>query len=399
MFEAQIGGDKITVSAEPFGVGVSYDVFLPSVKGTLQSSFSKSALSTHMISGSSETSICTFFNSIDPSGIYNYEVTPYLYWSQGGYLVLDYTTNPKNTSFWNRYDKPDPAFILPWTDGHCAGKELFSKDIVINPPFAGNGETVVITATLHNFSNEPVQDVPVRFCLGDPGAGCVQIGNDQNPDQSVDLPARGRVDVAVSWQASGTGEQRIYALIDPRHDITEMHDETTNPEKNNNVAFGVFSIGNSGYLDPGGVVYFDYQTITYTNTQGIPVRVYLPVASLEETVRFELIPLPNFDLGFELSAYQAGSDRDQPLAFDPVPAVVSLRYSDGDVLSGLNEESLILYTYDEDGRVWVDAACGEYLRYPDENQILVSICQAGKFVLSDQQPVMRWNIFLPSLSR
>jgi len=394
--ELQIGGDKVTVSAAPFGIGIKFDLFVPSVKGTLQSSFSKSALSTHSMTGSDTTSICTFFNSIDPSGIYNYEVTPYLYWSQDGYLVLDYTTRPTNSSFWNMYDKPDPAFILPWSDGHCTGKEQFTKDIVINPPFAGNGETVVITATLHNFSDEPVQDVPLRFCLGDPGAGCVQIGDDQSPDQTVDLPERGKVDVAVSWQASGTGEQRIYALIDPRHEITEMHDETTNPEKNNNIAFGVFSMGDSGYLDPGGEVYFDYQTITYTDTLGIPASVYLPAASLEETVRFEMIPLPDTHQGFRLTAYQAGSGRDQPwtdLAFDPVPAVIWLRYSDGDV-SGMEEESLILYTYNEDGGEWVDAACGEYQRYPEENWMLVPVCSTGDFSLLQNRPV-----FLPLIMK
>jgi hypothetical protein len=38
----------------------------------------------------------------------------YLYWAKAGYMVVDYQTMPGGTEPWSLYDKPDPAFILPW---------------------------------------------------------------------------------------------------------------------------------------------------------------------------------------------------------------------------------------------------------------------------------------------
>lgn len=393
MFERQIGGDSFEVSAEPFGIGVSYEVHLPYVKGTLKNSYSAGTLSTHTVVGSNDTTMRVHFNPVASSGIYNYEVTPYLYWAKGGYLVLDYLTNPKNTTFWNRYNRPDPAFILPWAGGQCAGKEQFSKDIVASPPFASNGETVIITATVHNFSNVGVDDVRVRFYLGEPGQN-VPLGS----EQSINLPARGKVDVSVPWQASGTGEQRIYAVIDPNHAIAEMHDETTNPENNNNVAFGVVAMGDSGFVDPGGQIYFDYQYLTYTDTHGLPTNVFIPSAAMTETLRVEVTPLAPTAMirhGFRLVAYKGGTDRDSPwgLTFDPIPAAVWLRYSDADV-AGLDENTLILYRYDSARRRWVDAACGEYQRHPEENWMLVPVCQTGDFGLLSLR-----EVFLPLIMK
>lgn len=412
LYEAQIGGDKIDVSAKIFGFGVSYSVFTPYIKGTFQSSYASGALSTHTVAGSDATAVHVNFGAIDPSGIYNYEVTPYLYWATDGYLALDYLTNPLSSSFWDSYNRPDPAFVLPWADGHCTGKDLFSKDIAINPPFAANGETVAITATVHNFSNVGADDVRVRFCLGAPEAGCAQIG----PDQTIDLPPRGRVDVSTTWEASGAGLKRIYAVIDPMGEITEMHDETRNSEMNNNIAFGQMQMGDSGYVDPGGEQYFPYQFLAYTDDQGQPltgygptealtetVRAFVPTATISETVRYELTPMQPFlaeegqvaRWGIILNAYLGGSQRDEPtrLSFSPAPAAIQMRYSDADIV-GLNENNLILYTYDSDQDKWVDAACGPYQRYPEENWMLVPVCQTGSFALLGPGSML----YLPLLS-
>jgi len=259
---------------------------------------------------------------------------------------------------------------------------------VINPPFASNGETVVITATVHNFSNRSVDNVKVRFYQGDPGQGGQQIGSDQNIPT---LPARDRKDVSVSWQASGTGLQRIYAVIDPHQQVTEVHDETTNPENNNNIAFGVLSMGDSGFVDPGAKVEFEYLSLTYADAQGLPTQVFIPPAALVETARFEMTPLPPTSAGmstvtrrgFRLTAYQGGSDRDEPwnLTFGPAPAAVLLRYSEQDI-AGLDENNLILY-HNNQG-TWEDAACRDYQRFPDENWMLVPICCTGDFALLGQ---------------
>ncbi len=392
LFEWQIGGDTVEVSAAPFGIGVAYEVHTPYVKGTLEKSYGFGALSTHSVVGSNSTTVRVHFNQIATSGIYNYEVTPYLYWAKGGYLVLDYLTSPKNTTFWNLYNQPDPAFILPWADGHCAGKEQFSKDIVTSTPFASNGEMVNITATVHNFSNTAATNVRVRFYLGDPAKN-VQIG----ADKFINLPGRGKVDVSVPWQASGTGEQRIYAVIDPKHDLPEMHDETTNSQGNNNVAFGVIAMGDSGYVDPGGQIYFDYQSLTYTNNHSLTANAFIPTAAMTETLRVEMQPLSligRIRNGFSLVAYKGGSDRNLPwdLVFQPMPAAILVRYTDAEV-AGLNENALILNRYDRELGQWVDAGCGQYQRYPDENWMLVPVCRTGDFAL--QSPFQ--DVFLPVL--
>jgi hypothetical protein len=61
----------------------------------------------------------------------------------------------------------------------------------------------------------------------------------------------------------------------------------------------------------------------------------------------------------------------------------------------LNENTLILYRYDSDQKQWADAACGEYQHHPDENWMLVPVCQTGDFALLS--PTL--EIFLPIVRR
>jgi len=391
-FELQIGGDTFEVSAEPFGIGAAYEVHLPYVMGTLTNSYSAEALSTHTVSGSDQTSIRVVVAPIDPK--YSYNITPYLYWAKGGYLVLDYLTAPGNTTFWNRYNKTDPAFILPWKDLDCPGaRSLFSKDIVISPYYASNDETVTITATVHNFSNLDYYAVPVRFYQGLPSQN-VQISEDQVIDY---LPPRGRVDVSVDWIANGRGEQRIYAVIDPDGVVPEMHDETSNPENNNNTAFGIVAMGDTGFVDPGGSVYFDYQFLTYTDTAGLESNIFLPTAAMSETIRIEMQPLAVTGFiakGLSLVTYKGGDQDPWSMTFQPMPAAIWLRYTDEEI-AGLDEGSLVLYRYDKSTQSWVDAACGTVQRYPEDNSLLVPICQTGDFALLKNTA----NFYLPVIRR
>jgi hypothetical protein len=394
--EWQIGGEKITINVgyqgTKWSIGASMDVFLPYYKATTEDIYTTGTLTTTKVSGSNETAVRVYYNDIEGAKEegYSYYVTPYLYWAEAGYLVLDYTTEPTGTGFWGKYNLPDPAFVLPWWEADCPGKKLFSKDIVINPPYANIGDTVEITATVHNFSPEPKEgdiEVTVQFCQGDPSNGCKQIGED-----TVKLEGRGRADANISWEVSGSGTQEIYALVDPENIIDEMHDEVTNPENNNNIGFGILQVGSSGYLDPGGLILYDYQYLTYTDTQDLAVDFFLPNGAIIETARVELTPLPPIQVGdntftrhgFELNAYKGGSDRDQPwdLEFSPMPGAVILNYSDVDI-AGLDENNLILYTYNVDTKRREDAAlaCGEYQRYPEENWMLVPVCKTGKFAL------------------
>ena len=133
-------------------------------------------------------------------------------------------------------------------------------------------------------------------------------------------------------------------------------------------------------------MYFDYQCLTYTSTQGILTSVFIPTAATTATVRFALTLLPIGPIGlntithhgFRRAAYQGGKSESWELTFDPAPAAILFYYSDEDI-AGLDENTLTLY-YNDDG-TWDDAACGEYQRDPVANWILVPICRTGDFAL------------------
>lgn len=389
--EAQVGGDEIPI----IGYKIPW-----SVKASFEASYEEGTLSTHKVQGSDATTVHAHFNPIDPSA--SYEVTPYLYWSQDGYLVLDYVTNPIiGASFWSRYDKADPAFIRPWSDGHCGTDRAdFSKEIVVTPSFVNNGELITVAAMVRNYSNVGISNVKVRFYQGDPAQGGVQLGSDQ---VIATLDPRGLYKVSIQTPIYGSDEQHIYAVIDPDQQLTEMHLE-------NNIAYGVVMMGASDYVDPGQVIQRPYIPLTYTNP--ISIATYTPPGNFTETTRFELkassLSVPSI-VGepFELLAYQGSSggwdtpinDFDlKPQADDP-PTVIAIAYDDADI-AGMDEANLCLFRLSTNG--WKEATCAGYAieRFPEDNLIAVPVCQAGTFVLSAETPAPEaWPIFLPLVLR
>lgn len=375
--EAQVGGDKIPI----IGYRIPW-----SVKANFEASYDQGTLSTQAVVGSEATEVHAHFNPISSTA--SYEVTPYLYWSQDGYLVLDYVTNPNvGTSFWSQYDKADPAFIRPWSDGHCGTDRAdFSKEVAVTPSFVSNGQTITATAMVRNFSNVSINNVQVRFYQGDPAQGGLQIGSDQ---VIATLGPRGRNKVSVQAPLYGSGEQRIYAVIYLDQQLTEMHTE-------NNKAYGIVMMGASDYVDPGQAIQRPYVPMTYTGA--ISIAAYTPPGNTTETTRFELkgssLSVPSV-VGepFELLAYQGSSggwdtpinDFDlKPQADDP-PAVIAIAYDDADI-AGMDEANLCLFRLSTNG--WKEATCAGYAieRFPEDNLIAVPVCQAGTFVLSAETP-------------
>ncbi len=386
--EAQVGGDKIPI----IGYKIPW-----SVKASFEASYKEGTLSTQEVQGSDATTVHAHFNPIDPSA--SYEVTPYLYWSQDGYLVLDYVTDPiVGTSFWSRYDKADPAFIRPWSDGHCGTDRAdFSKEIVVTPSFVNNGELITVSATVRNFSNVGTGNVKVRFYQGDPAQGGLQIGSDQ---VIATLDPRDNRKVSIQVPIFGNGEQHIYAVIDPDQQLTEMHRE-------NNIAYGVVMMGASDYVDPGQVIQLPYVPLTFTSA--IFIAAYTPPGNIMETTRFELkgssLSVPSI-VGepFELLAYQGSSggwdtpinDFDlKPQADDP-PTVIAIAYNDADI-AGMDEANLCLFRLSTNG--WQEATCAGYAieRFPEDNLIAVPVCQAGVFALSAE--ILESFTFLPLVLR
>ncbi|HWQ83705.1 MAG TPA: hypothetical protein VN363_04015, partial [Anaerolineales bacterium] len=251
-----------------------------------------------------ETSVeVDFPSNPNPS---NYTIKAYLYWAKAGYLVLDYQTEPDpNSGDWQKYNKTDPAFILPWygfpdpvtglfppsgNDQPPCGmsKQLFTHDIQIEPAYAENGDTVTLQATLRNFSAViPPADVAVRFYLGTP-AGGYQIGSCSIPRLQLNRAA-GPAGCSANWTVSGaSGEERIYAVIDPQNAFDEMHDGSD--VINNNVGYGLLQAANADYFDPGLRQAQVYQAILYEEAPGLNYGLYLPTSNGSDTIRYELVP-------------------------------------------------------------------------------------------------------------
>jgi len=407
-FEWQIGGEEMTFSL--FDI-VSFSTRLPSFKMSTNTSYNQSELSTLTISTTTSTQIDGYLNGVPDANLegYDYWIRPFLYWSTNGAMVLDYTTRPEGI-FWDNYDHPDPAFILPWTDGQCGTDKVdFSRDIIVNPPVASEGQVITTTAVVRNFSYEDNHSAfLVSFYRGDPDVGGTLLGS--QTIGAYELGPREVLPVSIQWNASGMGEQRIYAVIDPLNQLVEVHDET-DAFVNNNKGYALLDMGDVDFVDIGLKNETAYDAIHYALGDTLQVTFYIPPGNLPETARFDLrdtlIGMGNV-VGnpFELAAY-IGSPLTDPWV-NPVPsyplrqgdlnppAALAISYGNND-LGGFNENNLTLYRKTNTG--WVDATCSGYAvsRFTTDNLLVVPICEAGIFALSVGEPY--WPILLPVVSR
>jgi len=372
----------------------------------------------------------SFFLSPKPLNA-KYTTRPILYWANAGHIVLDYQAEPGQGSSWLLYDKPDPAFMLPWygfpnpeapENPPCGSeKKLFSHDVIVDPAVVSAGETVTITAVVRNFSNVTSNNVRVRFCLGDPGAACNPPDGSAYLGESIIPTLRrpyGPETVSIQWAASGVGRQKIYAVIDPNNQFDEVHDE--DDLINNNVAYGLLDMGTASFFDMGQAAEKLYESQIYSQTQTLKMSVYIPLDNLPAVTRFDLKGVDQKVAGIgnpiKLIAYQGEIDwatpenEDYYLAqtgsYDP-PAVITVSYVDAD-LAGRDEGSLKLYRLGS--TEWEDASrtCGvglddrplyETLLFPEDNLIAVPVCQTGTFVLADKEPSLPTGIYLPLVIR
>ncbi len=350
-------------------------------------------------------------------------ITAYLYWSQADYLVLDYQTHPDmGSTFWSVYDKPDPAFILPWygfpdLDGTqhptCTGKQTFTHDIQVAPNYAENGQEVTLTATVRNFSSVTIpNDFTVQFYWDDPALNH-PIGSCQI---SAFNRAQGPMQCSTTWTVDGvSGAGRVYAVIDAADAVLdEMHQQ--GDLINNNVGYGLLNVAGADTFDPGLKDEEVYQAVPFLEAPGLSFDLYLPTNNLTEaenpdgsfsyipnTIRVDLIPAANVMTGsvgklFTIGAFLNDIPQIQ-YTFQPAPAGVMMQYRDSDLLPGMNESNLTLYR--QEGQLWVEATCPGYeiARFLAENRLAVPICQIGTFVLSDQQIATNRSIYLPILSK
>jgi PKD repeat protein len=407
-FSSEVGGGW-EGGFKLFGLG-----FKAKFRAYVKGSYAQADIQTETQTASAATDISAYIADQETADQFTTRLLGY--WAKDGYLVLDYQTDLPGAGNWqNYYSSPDPAFILPWAGFPYGdnpvpptyGLELFSPEIQIVPDSARVGKTVTISATVRNFSNVTAYNVVVRFCRGDPGSACeppagpAYIGEDTI---GTLMRMNGPQTASIQWQAAGAGKQKIYAVIDPDNTIDpEVHDE--DDLINNNVAYGLIKIGAAAIVDQGLVSELPYQSLSYEQgssgltaaDQGNPwlVAAYVPPGNLSEVVYFELqdsaLVVPGADgKPFELVAYEGDEFREDPNYDFPLtpgnsdpPAVIALAQSDVSVAN------LKLYrALDDMGVNWTEATCPGYQiqRFPDENLILVPVCQAGIFVFSSTAP-------------
>ena len=400
--ETQIGGEEVGVN---LGV-VSFSTRLPSMFFSTRGHYTYSELSTWTTQTSTSTKLSGYFAPFPLGSTRNYYVRPYLYWSQGDYLVLDYVTNPSNDAFWSssgdNYDQPDPTFIHPWSDGQCnhlwSDSRYFTSDISIDPPMAAAGDPVKITATLRNLSkvgngsspyNKPFK---AAFYHGDPASGGVKIG--EGTIAVGELGSRAVVSRSVDWIAQGSGEQHIYVVIDSEGVLPEVHED-------NNKGYGVLHMDVIDFVDVGQAEQKAYHDINLAlGEAGLLSTLHVPLDSFTANLRIDLLAAFDYraedilGLPFEVVAYQTGWDEPmpgfslRPAVGDP-PGVIMIDYAGVD-LGGFSESTLALYRYN--GSTWEPASqsCSDAQyqpqRFPEQKLIAVPVCAVGVFAVADAQP-------------
>ena len=427
-FNAEVGAgyESPEVAEDALGIGGNFRV---SVNGDYEQAF----VVTEKQTTTKQTQVNFNFGN---AGAYQFNTKWIVCIAKDGSTLLDYQTSvpTDNSSLWNHDEKentkkrgylsPDPAFILPYApyteDGQewqvpAPGLEQFSPEIQIDPVAARVGETVTITATVRNFSNKPVSwPFRVRFCSGKPDC---QPGDASYIGEQVikRLDRNGGPQSAVidEWPAAGSGEQKIYAIIDPGNvDVKEeIHDE--NDLINNNVAYGVITVGDAKFADPGEAGTTGYIAVNYVQDHGPSVAAYVPPGNLSELVNFvlrdsplrvsgqvvgrpfELVavaeqnPTPTPNLDYQLRPY----DGNNP------PAAIAVH---GYGASGADMK-LYRETQVQGSSVWQEATCSTYAvqRVAATDDILVPVCKTGAYVLSATTPTtLPPNaVFLPMLSR
>jgi hypothetical protein len=237
--------------SKSIGVEVGASVSGWGMEAKVAGSYSREEISTHISTATKNVTIEVKVSETDKSfGDTDYLVTPYIYWGENGAMVIDYAVDlsslgdPLYGTFWdkNYLAYPDPGFILPWRLDTFKGiygtgsLKLYNKSLRVSPIAPEVGDTVLITANVHNFSlKNTVDPVTVKFYLGDPANGGTPItGIDGTVGINTGVPVRAqnRETVKMYWVVpSGLNNQAtVYAVIDPDNTIIEIHED-------NNIGF------------------------------------------------------------------------------------------------------------------------------------------------------------------
>ncbi len=246
--ETRTFGVEVNASAEYYGVGVE-------AKGT----YNSSEMSSHTSTAQSEISyISNLTTPLNPAfSDANYTMTPYVFWAKNGALSLGYSVDPSlpaqgTSNFWSTYyvDNPDLTMIMPWKydpeKGYSLGttpdKRRLCTSLRFDKTSFITGDTVLVTAFIHNYSFKTYTgNVEFQFYAGDPDNGgtlLADINGQTTLTVNSTFPARGRTAIQFYWKVpAGIGPgPRIYLVIDPNNQITEVHED-------NNTGFSTLGAG------------------------------------------------------------------------------------------------------------------------------------------------------------
>jgi len=132
-----------------------------------------------------------------------------------------YATQLPNGS-WNE-DPYSTAMALKALARVKPNLSISSEDIIFSNPTPTEGETVTITANIHNTGSAQADNVLIQFYDGDPLAGGVLIGE----TTMLSIPAYSSSLSTTSWTIPDAATHLIYLQIDPMNVIDEL-DETDN---------------------------------------------------------------------------------------------------------------------------------------------------------------------------
>jgi hypothetical protein len=137
---------------------------------------------------------------------------------------------------------------------------------------------------------------------------------------------------------------------------------------------------------------------------GVTTTVEIPVGAVTATTTIRFTALAATTLNnpsgltfahrvFDLDAY--GNETLLPnFAFNR-PISVALYYADADVMN-LHESTLTLQYWNEGTDAWEEASCDSYIRFPEENWLIVPICHLSRFALFGTEES---TVYLPMVLR
>jgi hypothetical protein len=293
-----------TVNIGAFGIGGSISTdFRTGVSCELSTYFSNSSLRTHSTELRNSFQIDGKIGRLNESydNVARYFITPYIYRSQSGALVLDYMVDldESNKDWWveNYGQKPDLAFILPWRyavekgSGNIKSSKLQrTNEIQFYPLVVSHGDTVCITTRIHNYSLLTFDNqLKVDYYLGDPENGGIKLtdiyGESGSSKHSTMIygAAEANLDfeeyLTFNWKVPDTlsCSPRIYAVIDPENECAEIHE-------NNNKGWNVLHI-----LDCEECEYHEYYiNVDDFNSNLFSLETYPNPVSAYSTIRFSL---------------------------------------------------------------------------------------------------------------